>query len=771
MYTNEITFKQKKMSKSIRFVLISYLMAFCLPLFAQKTQPVVDKETIKKVQQELKAQMPKAKIKTIKNDDGSVYIGEVEKKARQGFGKMFFSSGNVYVGQWESDAISGEGSMIYANGDRYTGNWSGEAINGHGTIQYTNNDEYDGELRDNQRSGFGLMKYATGDAYEGEFADDQRNGNGVYKWKNGSSYSGQWKDDKRSGEGTWIDKSQRKEGTWIDDSLVDGKWTIDSSNELKGQWGDSGFEGHAVLVNGDYSYEGTCTLPGKVNNYKIWDICVFKEGTLKWPNGELSGEWGENKTLKNGKVAFGKDGASIQGEMVEGQFKGVFNPSNKAMNELYDGTFMNDGTFNGTYTVSTLEKSYCFKGVMKKGFPIEGVLTRDGYEFSFKAEYPSDKQANVFYNLGGKEFFVGYSYKDNAHLFLSVEREGAASKIVTEKYVFGEELKDRVFREDIEDFPIGGVKQIVRWTFYEDGIALRTWINDRFYHRASEDSKKHSDSTCPVCDGTRTTTEHGYTVDGRPYSKEVKCFVCNGTGRVKADNVLANIQKDFWAEVAANPIYIDSDGRTSDDIAKDEGFEIYSYTIDGRTIILNQTGERFRLSDHYYAIVSEGSKISFYDQDNKYDQYVRFREEADKYNPNGTFKSKKGEVVDIPFLPCSFYGGTTASFGNILTYKATVKQNIVVKNGIIFSHTFNNGVGTVVTDKDIIDYHTEEPKEATSSFSVRTSSAMAGLGGGSSKPSSGMTLSRHTGCTVINMETNSTKGTLYSVERPHTIKR
>ena len=123
--------------KRIAIILLSAtLSVLCAPLFAQKQQPVVDKETIKKVQQELKEKLPGAKIKTIKYDDGGVYVGECQKKDRHGIGTMFFASKNVFIGAWDSDTISGEGCMIYPNGDIYQGNLSNNQRSGFGTIKY-----------------------------------------------------------------------------------------------------------------------------------------------------------------------------------------------------------------------------------------------------------------------------------------------------------------------------------------------------------------------------------------------------------------------------------------------------------------------------------------------------------------------------------------------------------------------------------------------------------------------------------------------------------
>lgn len=684
------------MSKSIRFILISYLMAFCMPLFAQKTQPVVDKETIKKVQQELKTQMPKAKIKTIKYDDGGVYVGECDKKIKQGVGTMFFATGDVYIGQWESDVISGQGSIIYANG----------------TV-------YEGQLKDNQKNGIGKLT---------------------------------------------IDKLQYKEGEWKDDLFVNGTWCFGEGYELKGHWGDSGFEGHANYFDGVYTYNGTCKIPGNssIDKTDIWKLIEFQEGTLKWDNNVISGNWDDSKVIKNGTFYLEDPGASIKGEFNDGKFDGTF----KTDNEIFQGIFSSDGNFDGTYTLRELGQSYVFTGLMKKGRPTFGTIKHGSYSGALEARYPTDgRTVLTLRGNDGKKLDVSYRYSDNAHLFSNLENRISLSKELSFQAVFEKDLNDQLYRQSFEDYPMGGVKQYVFWSFYADHIALRSWQNERFYHRASEDKKKHSDSVCPVCNGTGKAEEHGYTVDGHPYTRVIKCLICNGAGNVKADNVLANIQKDIWAEVAANPLYVNSEGRDSYDVSKDRGAEIFTYSVDGNKIIINETGQQFVISNHYYTITSLEEKIQYHAIENGKESSIRRREHIEEFNPYTHFRKRNGTIIKNPYLPFSFYGGDIAEYGNEFLYKATAKQNIVVKNGVVLSHDFENGIGKIVTDKIIIDYMKE--RASSSSYS---SSAMAGLGGGSYS-SSKIDLLDNVGCTVIIKVNSETEGSLQEVYTPFTVPK
>lgn len=750
-----------------RIVIILLSVTLSAPLFAQKTQPVVDKETIKKVQQELKEKLPGAKIKTIKYDDGGVYVGEVNKKAKQGFGTMFFASGKVYIGEWESDINVGEGSMIYPDGDVYTGTWNGDNVSGQGTIKYADGGVYSGILENCVKHGEGTMQYANGENYQGGWDNDQRSGSGTMHYRNGDVYVGQWKEDMKTGTGKLtLSSTQSQDGTWEEDSFIDGTWVLDSTHQLKGHWGDSGFEGEACISNGEYTYTGTCLIPGNSSmlRYDLWNNCKYIDGTLKWSKGFISGEWADSNIIHNGSVEIEESGASIKGKVVDGSFEGEF----KNGNESYNGAFTEDGTFIGEYTIQVPGQDYVFNGLMKKGVPIDGTIKHGSYEAPFRGEYVSDKEVKIILETyNGDEIPVRSLYSDNVHLFSKVETRISLPKVLSQQKVFDSCLKEQMFRQSFEDYPMGGVKQYVFWTFYADGVALKTWQNERFYHKASEKSKKNTNTTCPACNGSGKVTEHGYTVDGHPYSKIVKCVICNGTGKVKEDNVFAQASNEIWATIAANPTYVNSEGRDSYDVSKDSGFELFTYSIEGNTIILSETGQRFKAPD-YYSIISENGKVEYNSIQSGTKYYESTRTRLEEYNPYTTFKKYSGKIVKNKYLPCTFFGGSTASFGNELTYKATRKQNIAIKNGILLSHEFSNGIGKIITDHNIIKYK-EEEKSSYNSFSYGTSSAMSGLGGGGgSSRKEGV---YETGCTVVFKIDSDTKGTLQSVNPPHTIER
>ena len=56
--------------------------------------------------------------RTIKYQNGDVYVGDISGGCREGRGTMTFSAtGDVYEGDFKNDAITGSGKYTYANGD------------------------------------------------------------------------------------------------------------------------------------------------------------------------------------------------------------------------------------------------------------------------------------------------------------------------------------------------------------------------------------------------------------------------------------------------------------------------------------------------------------------------------------------------------------------------------------------------------------------------------------------------------------------------------
>jgi hypothetical protein len=76
---------------------------------------------------------------TIHYSDGSIYIGEVVNKQKQGIGEMTYPSGNVYDGEWNNDKKHGKGKMTYASKSVvYQGEWINDTKHGNSKIYIDN---------------------------------------------------------------------------------------------------------------------------------------------------------------------------------------------------------------------------------------------------------------------------------------------------------------------------------------------------------------------------------------------------------------------------------------------------------------------------------------------------------------------------------------------------------------------------------------------------------------------------------------------------------
>lgn len=350
------------MTKIIRYyLLLGLLMAFCMPLFAQKTQPVVDKETIKKVQQELKAQMPDAKIKTIKYDDGGVYIGECNKKIKHGLGTMFFPSGDVYIGQWESDAISGQGSMTYANGDKYDGEW----LNG-------------------KCFGEGSKKFST------KMKIKELRG----KWIDGTFASGLF--------------------------IVDDNMQINGEAD-----GDMFIGEAEMLFKTGYSFRGKVVVPGNSTLKKsvLTALRFNGQGCLtRGPNYILEGNW-ENSYLTSGNVLIKDDDYVLSGEVHDDVFRGTFTKGKETYSGVFSNKEANRAlsSFSGVYSLRSKDVSYSYNGRLKYNKPIEGELTQGNVKTGIHIDY--DSKGNAMVTLDDRGRFT-IPYINNEDLFEKIEHLG-----------------------------------------------------------------------------------------------------------------------------------------------------------------------------------------------------------------------------------------------------------------------------------------------------------------------------------------------------------
>ena len=71
-------------------------------------------------------------------EDGSVFSGEFDNGAINGFGLYQFPDGASYEGFWNNNCKHGTGVMFYANGDKFQGEFRNDSPNGKGIFYSLN---------------------------------------------------------------------------------------------------------------------------------------------------------------------------------------------------------------------------------------------------------------------------------------------------------------------------------------------------------------------------------------------------------------------------------------------------------------------------------------------------------------------------------------------------------------------------------------------------------------------------------------------------------
>ena len=693
------------MKKIIHVILLMFLSSVSFPVFAQKTQPVVDKETIKKVQQELKTQMPKAKIKTIKYDDGGVYVGECDKKIKQGVGTMFFATGDVYIGQWESDAISGEGSMIYANGDKYDGEWKEGTYDGHGEMVYANGGKYNGEWKNGVREGQGEMAYANGDKYEGEWKSNNYDGFGVKTFTEGYilKYEGEWKEGQMDGKGIAYTRNTDKayrEGLWKNNIFTSGLWALGGNSIINGQIEEDKFIGEAkIYTKNDWVFDGIAyvDLRGEEGERPV----LMKKGKLS--KGETvcyDGSFSAEQLLTSGTIQVEIESLSLVGEVTEDSLKGKLSFFGT---EVFEGTFSSKdsyGTlknFEGTYSIVDDENNkYSFCGKMLYHRPVEGVLDTGRSILNIKVDYDSNDQATVSI-LNSRTLTIPYT--TNIRFFKSIQERLKPAPA-------GFKSLEGVVYVLIEDnTPLRGLDRVWYWAFFEDGIVERYYkhIPSQAQQQVYKSKPKGRMVTCPSCKGSGTIVESGYRVDGTAYKKTITCPLCNGKGKSNDDlsNILDEGLSNFWGAVGT--VQEMSDGRTAQDVLKEVGVDYHKYTLSSGKIHLDtqhSTITDFTLVNGTWVCKQEPSFVLKPLPDSK-SLYNTMKEKAtESYYHSATGKIDRGTGGIIDLLPFSIPINDSHIYNNEIIYKATNRLKVAT-NALVLWDSFEDGIGRIGLDRNI----------------------------------------------------------------------
>ena len=106
----------------------------------------------------------------IKNYTNGLYIGDIKKDKREGYGEFQYNDGHLYIGEWKNDKREGEHGILYYNQKMlYSGQWKDDMKNGNGISYAKDKEKYNGEWKNNFYDGKGILYFSEKDWLEAKF--------------------------------------------------------------------------------------------------------------------------------------------------------------------------------------------------------------------------------------------------------------------------------------------------------------------------------------------------------------------------------------------------------------------------------------------------------------------------------------------------------------------------------------------------------------------------------------------------------------------------
>mmetsp|Transcript_36051 Transcript_36051/g.82800 ORF Transcript_36051/g.82800 Transcript_36051/m.82800 type:complete len:201 (-) Transcript_36051:62-664(-) len=138
-------------------------------------------------------------VQTLAYNDGSTYVGQVDKDGKRHGSGRWTSDAGCYEGQWRDDVQHGEGRQEWSDGRSYEGQFANGRFSGYGKMLWTSQTgvlSYEGQYQNDLKHGVGKFTWADGRTYEGEWQNGKRHGQGLYTSSNGEKKVCHWVDDK-----------------------------------------------------------------------------------------------------------------------------------------------------------------------------------------------------------------------------------------------------------------------------------------------------------------------------------------------------------------------------------------------------------------------------------------------------------------------------------------------------------------------------------------------------------------------------------------------
>jgi hypothetical protein len=122
---------------------------------------------------------PNGKQPTVRDEYGSLYVGELKNGMFDGYGEIQLADGASYRGEWKKRRQHGRGVYCWGDGHVYSGDIHHGAFTGHGVTTFEGGSRFEGEHQDGKGHGLGILYRVDGTVKhrgwwrDGEFADHQ----------------------------------------------------------------------------------------------------------------------------------------------------------------------------------------------------------------------------------------------------------------------------------------------------------------------------------------------------------------------------------------------------------------------------------------------------------------------------------------------------------------------------------------------------------------------------------------------------------------------
>lgn len=120
--------------------------------------------------------IPALIVGPVRFPSGEIYMGEIRKGQREGYGVQVWPDGSIYEGYWKEGKLHKLGLMVFCDGDVYEGEWRDGKMSGTGIFRSPGNFEFRGSFKNNEPEGRGEEHWDQGILLKGTWVSGHRKG-------------------------------------------------------------------------------------------------------------------------------------------------------------------------------------------------------------------------------------------------------------------------------------------------------------------------------------------------------------------------------------------------------------------------------------------------------------------------------------------------------------------------------------------------------------------------------------------------------------------